>query len=61
MASKSSKLNADKYTVEVTVDSERKYTIWIHNKTIDEHVNIMMKGPEYVELCQLLERMRYDG
>jgi len=61
MTKKSSKINWNKHTIEVSVDAEHKYTIWLHNKSIDEHLSIVLNGVEYVELCELLERMRYDG
>lgn len=61
MTKKSSKINWAKHTIEVSVDAEHKYTIWLHNKSIDEHLSIVLNTIEYAELCQMLERMRYDS
>ena len=61
MYKKSLKLELPRTTVEVSVDIDRKYTLWMHNKSIDEHLSIVLRQAEYDDLCRLLERIRHDG
>jgi hypothetical protein len=50
------KISWDKHTVEITKE-DGKYILWMHNKSIDEHLYITLALQEYLELIALMEQI----
>ncbi len=54
---KSHKISWDRHTIEITKD-DHKYILWMHNKSLDEHLSIVMTLEEYFDLLALLEQAK---
>lgn len=54
---KAHKITWNKHTIEVTKE-DGKYTLWMHNKSIDENLSIVMAHEEYFDLLALLDQAK---
>ena len=57
----STKLELERATIELMKDADTqrtKYTLWIHNRSVDEHVSITMNIEELTAIRDLLTGVR---
>jgi hypothetical protein len=47
------RLDVPQYTIEVT-QKEGKYSLWLHNKSLDEHVSIVLDVVDFGNFVEML-------